>query len=396
MYKLWLIFAQTATICLAALFVISTLRPELLPWNMHSSIQNNSIVTIKETASNQEATLNTMSDLNGFSKAAKIAMPSVVNVFTTKEVKVPAHPLLNDPMFRRFFGDRFEEQTKRSSSLGSGVIVSPEGYILTNHHVVAAADEIEIALADGRKAKASIIGSDPETDLAVVKVNLKGLPSITFGRSDQAKVGDIVLAIGNPFGLGQTVTMGIISALGRKQLGINTYENFIQTDAAINQGNSGGALVDITGNLIGINTAIYSQTGGSIGIGLSIPTIVAKQIMEQIIKTGSVTRGWIGVEVQNLTQELADSFKLSSPNGVLIAGVYKNSPADHAGIKPGDVLVAVENKEITNSSDMLNMIAALSPGQTATFTVVRSQAEESIEISIGKRPKPVRQNQYQE
>lgn len=363
---------------------------------MHSSIQNNSIVTIKETASNQEATLNTMSDLNGFSKAAKIAMPSVVNVFTTKEVKVPAHPLLNDPVFRRFFGDRFEEQTKRSSSLGSGVIVSPEGYILTNHHVVAAADEIEIALADGRKAKASIIGSDPETDLAVVKVNLKGLPSITFGRSDQAKVGDIVLAIGNPFGLGQTVTMGIISALGRKQLGINTYENFIQTDAAINQGNSGGALVDITGNLIGINTAIYSQTGGSIGIGLSIPTIVAKQIMEQIIKTGSVTRGWIGVEVQNLTQELADSFKLSSPNGVLIAGVYKNSPADHAGIKPGDVLVAVENKEITNSSDMLNMIAALSPGQTATFTVVRSQAEESIEISIGKRPKPVRQNQYQE
>ena len=247
-----------------------------------------------------------------------------------------------------------------------------------------------------RKAKANIIGSDPETDLAVVKINLKGLPSITFGRSDQAKVGDIVLAIGNPFGLGQTVTMGIISALGRKQLGINTYENFIQTDAAINQGNSGGALVDITGNLIGINTAIYSQTGGSIGIGLSIPTIVAKQIMEQIIKTGSVTRGWIGVEVQNLTQELADSFKLSSPNGVLIAGVYKNSPADHAGIKPGDVLVAVENKEVANSSDMLNLIAALSPGQTATFTVVRNQAEKSIEISIGKRPKPVKQNQYQE
>lgn len=396
MHKLWLIFAQTATICLAALFVISTLRPELLPWDKHSSIQNNSIVTIKETTSEQEATLNTMSELSGFSKAAKIAMPSVVNVFTTKEVKVPAHPLLNDPMFRRFFGDRFEEQTKRSSSLGSGVIVSPEGYILTNHHVVAAADEIEIALADGRKAKANIIGSDPETDLAVVKINLKGLPSITFGRSDQAKVGDIVLAIGNPFGLGQTVTMGIISALGRKQLGINTYENFIQTDAAINQGNSGGALVDITGNLIGINTAIYSQTGGSIGIGLSIPTIVAKQIMEQIIKTGSVTRGWIGVEVQNLTQELADSFKLSSPNGVLIAGVYKNSPADHAGIKPGDVLVAVENKEVTNSSDMLNLIAALSPGQTATFTVVRSQSEKSIEISIGKRPKPVKRNQYQE
>ena len=384
MHKLWLIFAQTATICLAALFVISTLRPELLPWN-----KNSSIVTLRETVSYQEAKLNTRSDLNGLSKAAKIAMPSVVNVFTTKEVKAPSHPLLNDPMFRRFFGDRFKEQTQRKSSLGSGVIVSPDGYILTNHHVVGAADEIEIALADGRKGKASIIGSDPETDLAVVKVDMKGLPSITFGRSDQAKVGDIVLAIGNPFGLGQTVTMGIISALGRKQLGINTYENFIQTDAAINQGNSGGALVNVTGNLIGINSAIFSQTGGSIGIGLSIPTIVAKQIMEQIIQTGGVTRGWIGVEVQDLTLELAESFKLTNANGALISGVYKDSPADRAGIKSGDILVAVENKTVTNSSDMLNLIAALSPGQTAMFTVVRNQAEKSIEISIGKRPKLV-------
>jgi len=386
MNKLWLIFAQTATICLAALFVISTLRPELLPWNMHGNI-----VTLKETTHYKEATLNSTLNLNGFSNAAKIAMPSVVNIFTTKEIKVPSHPLLNDPIFRRFFGNRFKAQTRRTSSLGSGVIVSPEGYILTNHHVVEAADEIEIALADGRKTKARIIGSDPETDLAVVKIDMKGLPTVTFGRSDQAKVGDIVLAIGNPFGVGQTVTMGIISALGRTHLGINTFEDFIQTDAAINPGNSGGALADATGNLIGINTAIYSRTGGSLGIGFAIPAIVAKNIMEQIIQTGSVTRGWIGVEVHDLTQELAESFKRANTDGALIAGVLKDGPADHAGIKPGDILLAVENKKVTNSSVMLNLIAALPPGQTATVTVIQNQEEKSVEISVGRRPKPMPQ-----
>jgi len=386
MNKLWLIFAQTATICLAALFVISTLRPELLPWNMHGSI-----VTLKEATPYKEATLNSTLNLNGFSNAAKAAMPSVVNVFTTKEVKVPSHPLLNDPIFRRFFGNRFKAQTRRTSSLGSGVIVSPEGYILTNHHVVEAADEIEIALADGRKTKARIIGSDPETDLAVVKIDMKGLPTVTFGRSDQAKVGDIVLAIGNPFGVGQTVTMGIISALGRTHLGINTFEDFIQTDAAINPGNSGGALADASGNLIGINTAIYSRTGGSLGIGFAIPAIVAKHIMEQIIQTGSVTRGWIGVEVHDLTQELAESFKRANTDGALIAGVLKDGPADHAGIKPGDILLAVENKKVTNSSVMLNLIAALPPGQTATVTVIQNQEEKSVEISVGRRPKPMPQ-----
>jgi serine protease DegQ len=305
-------------------------------------------------------------------------MPSIVSVFTSQEVRVSPHPLFNNPNFRDFLGlgDPFEEQTRRKSGLGSGVIVSPEGYILTNHHVIAAADEIEIALVDGRKAKANIIGSDPETDLAVIKIDMKGLPSITFGHSDQAKVGDIVLAIGNPFGLGQTVTMGIISALGRTQLGINTYENFIQTDAAINPGNSGGALVDIKGNLIGINTAIYSQSGGSLGIGLSIPTVVAKQIMEQIIQTGNVTRGYIGVEVQDLTKELAESFKLTSTKGALIAGVLKKGPADNAG----------------SSSDMLNLIAVLSPGQTATFMVLRNQEEKSFKISIDKRPKQIKHN----
>jgi serine protease DegQ len=390
MHKLWLIFAQTATICLAALFVISTLRPELLPWKMHSSAVTDAVtntVTLKEAASHKEASISSSSNFNSFSNVAKKVMPSVVSVFTTQEVKVPSHPLLNDPMFRRFFGYRFEEQTQRKSGLGSGVIVSPEGYILTNHHVVAAADEIGVELADGRKAKANIIGSDPETDLAVIKINMKGLPSVTFGDSDQTKVGDIVLAIGNPLGIGQTVTMGIISALGRKQLGINTYVDFIQTDAAINQGNSGGALVDATGNLIAINTMIISQTGGSVGIGLSIPTTVAKPIMEQIIQTGSVTRGWIGVAVQDLTPELAESFKLNNVNGALIAGVKENGPAGRAGIKLGDLMIAVEGKTVTNSSDMLNLIAALPPGQTATFTVMRNQAEKSVEISIGTRPK---------
>ncbi len=401
MHKIWLIFAQTATICLAALFVISTLRPELLPWNWHSGVVNGSVVnggiaTLKQVAPGKESTLNSTSNLNSFSNVAKKVMPSVVSVFTSQKVRVSTHPLLNNPNFREFFGlgDDFKEQTQRKSGLGSGVIVSPEGYILTNHHVVAAADEIGVELADGRKAKANIIGSDPETDLAVIKIDMKGLPSVTFGHSDQAKVGDIVLAIGNPLGIGQTVTMGIISALGRKQLGINTYVDFIQTDAAINQGNSGGALVDATGNLIAINTMIISQTGGSVGIGLSIPTTVAKPIMEQIIRTGSVTRGWIGVAVQDLTPELAESFKLNNVNGALIAGVKENGPAGRAGIKLGDLMIAVEGKTVTNSSDMLNLIAALPPGQTATFTVMRNQAEKSVEISIGTRPKLVNSDQH--
>ncbi|ARO87410.1 2-alkenal reductase [Nitrosospira lacus] len=389
MHKLWLIFAQTATIVLAALFVVSTLRPELLPWS-----QRGTTITIKEAAS--EAAPKGASTLTSFSDAAQIAMPSVVNVFTSKEIKVAPHPLMEDPRFRRFFGDRFESQSRRASSLGSGVIVSPEGYILTNHHVIEAADEIEIALADGRKAKARVIGSDPETDLAVVKVDMEALPTMTFGHSDHARVGDVVLAIGNPFGVGQTVTMGIISALGRSHLGINTFENFIQTDAAINPGNSGGALVDTSGNLIGINTAIVSRTGGSLGIGFAITTTVARQIMEQIIQTGGVTRGWIGVEVQDLTPELAESFKRPNTNGALIAGVLKNGPADQAGVKPGDILVAVDGKAVTDSSVMLDLIAALPPGKTANIAVMRNQSEKSININVGKRPKPMPQDQYQD
>ncbi|SFN96547.1 Do family serine endopeptidase [Nitrosospira briensis] len=390
MHKLWLVFAQTATIVLAVLFVVSTLRPELLPWQ-----HKGAMVTIKEAVS--ERTSQDAQKPGSFSDAAQKAMPSVVNVFTSKEVKISSHPLMEDPLFRRFFGDRSEPpQSRRASSLGSGVIVSPEGYVLTNHHVIEAADEIEIALADGRKARASVIGSDPETDLAVVRVDMESLPTMTFGHSDNARVGDIVLAIGNPFGVGQTVTMGIISALGRTHLGINTFENFIQTDAAINPGNSGGALVDASGNLIGINTAIVSRTGGSLGIGFAITASVAKQIMEQIIQTGGVTRGWIGVEVQDLTPELAESFKRPNTKGALIAGVLKGGPADRAGVKPGDIIVEVEGSPVTDSSDMLNLIAALLPGEAATIKVERNQADKSIDIKVGKRPKPLPQEQYED
>ncbi len=376
MQRLWLVFTQTVTVILAIFFVVSTLRPELLPWTPRGKL-----ATIREAAKeNVNQTLNT----GGFHTAAEVAMPAVVNIFTSKEVRAPSHPFMDDPSFQRFFGDRFGPRTERS--LGSGVIVSPEGYILTNHHVVEAANEIQVALMDGRNAEARVIGSDPESDLAVLKIDLDKLHSITFGESDKARVGDIVLAIGNPFGVGQTMTMGIIGALGRSQVGINTFENFIQTDAAINPGNSGGALTDTSGNLIGINTAIFSRSGGSLGIGFAIPVDAAKQIMQQIIETGSVTRGWLGVSMQNITPELAESFGLKKAGGALIAGVLKNGPADDAGIKPGDVLVAVNGKHVADSSEMLNLVASLAPGKSATLTVLRNGGQQDIPVRIGKRP----------
>jgi serine protease DegQ len=378
MHKFWLVFAQTATICLAVLFVVSTLRPDLLTWNMRGNV-----VTVKEPQPEAPARA-----AASFRDAARQAMPAVVNVFTSQEVKRPRHPFMDDPLFRYFFGDQNDPGPQRREGLGSGVIVSEEGYILTNHHVIESVDQIEIALSDARKVRARVVGTDPETDLAVLKIELEKLPSITFARPEQLRVGDIVLAIGNPFGVGQTVTLGIVSGLGRSHLGITTFENFIQTDAAINPGNSGGALVDASGNLVGINTAIYSQTGVSMGIGYAIPVSIARQVMEQIVQKGSVTRGWIGVGVQDITTELAQSFKLAAARGVLITQVERGSPADKAGMKPGDILLAVNDRPVADTTTMLNLIASLQPGQQAAIRLTRNQAETDLTVTIGRRPRP--------
>jgi len=386
MKRLWLIFAQAVTFSVAVLFVVQTLKPEWLDRRAMPVLAsvNGSAVAVREAPPGQPG------PGLSYAEAAKAAVPAVVFVYTSQEVK-SRHPFLNDPLFRHFFGDRYGDQPQRQSGLGSGVIVTADGYILTNYHVVEAADEIEVASNDGRKFKAKIVGADPESDLAVLKINANGtLPTITFAANDSLRVGDVVLAIGNPFGVGQTVTSGIVSALGRSHLGINTFENFIQTDAAINPGNSGGALVDSTGVLVGINTAIYSQSGGSMGIGFAIPVSLARSVMEQIIKTGAVTRGWIGVEVQEISPELAESFGLPSTSGAIIAGVMRGGPADKAGIRPGDVLMAVEDKPVKDAQVMLDLIASLTPGQTAKFTVRREGKELELSGAIGKRPKPPR------
>jgi Do/DeqQ family serine protease len=378
MRNLWLIFAQTATVAVSVLFVVTTLKPEWLG-RSGSGLQ---VVELRQATSSAGLPARAAS----YSDAVRKAVPSVVNIFTSKEIKTPRHPFLDDPLFRHFFGDRLEEEPQRAASLGSGVIVSPKGYILTNHHVVEAADEIEVALIDGKKLKAKAVGSDPETDIAVLQVEGGPVPAITFGDADALRVGDVVLAIGNPFGVGQTVTMGIVSALGRSQLGINTFENFIQTDAAINPGNSGGALIDSAGNLVGINTAIYSRSGGSLGIGFAIPASSAKQVMEQIIQTGGVTRGWIGVEAREITPEMGESFRLGATNGVLIEGVLRGGPAERAGLKPGDILVAIEGKPVKDPNAMLNLVAALVPGKPASIRLRRDNKDVDVQVAVGKRP----------
>ena len=381
MRRLWLVFSQAVTVAVAVLFVVSTFRPEWLPARAAPQPVR---VQPPPVASGQPVSLHTGS----YQEAVRRAMPSVVNIFTSKEIREPTHPLLNDPIFRRFFGDQIPEEAQRASSLGSGVIVSSSGYVLTNHHVVEAADEIEVALADGKKLLAKVVGNDPETDLAVLRVDASNLPAITFGSSDALRVGDIVLAIGNPFGVGQTVTGGIVSALGRTGLGINTFENFIQTDAAINPGNSGGALIDAAGNLVGINTAIFSRSGGSMGIGFAIPVSTAQMVLDQIVKTGSVTRGWIGVELQEITPAVADSFKLGDAHGALIAGVLRGGPADKAGIKPGDVLLEVQGKPVVDPASMLNLVAALAPGASAKLKLNRQGRGLDATVTVGRRPKP--------
>ncbi|MEW6119391.1 MAG: Do family serine endopeptidase [Pseudomonadota bacterium] len=379
MRKLWLLFAQSTTVALAVLFVIVLFKPDLLRWRTPPqglTIQQNHVPATPAGALPGDS----------FAPAANRVIPAVVNVFTQQKVRGPSHPALQDPIFRYFFGDRLDARPRQASNLGSGVIVSPNGYILTNHHVVEAADEIQIALADGKTLPARVVGADPETDLAVLKIDAMNLPAITFAQPDSLEVGDWVLAVGNPFGVGQTVTAGIVSALGRTHLGINTFENFIQTDAAINPGNSGGALVDAAGNLVGVNSAIYSRTGGSQGIGFAIPVSIARQVMEQIIKSGSVTRGWVGIEVQDLTPELAESFGLKATEGALIAGVLKGGPADAGGVRPGDILLGVNAGTVSDSASLLNLIAALRPGETAQLTVARKQQTLKLAVRVGRRP----------
>jgi serine protease DegQ len=387
MVRLWLIFSQAATIAVAALFVVSTFRPEWLPSRAGAQIPLS--ITQPSSAGPMQVAARTGPAPASYYDAVQRATPSVVNIFTSKEIRAPRHPLLNDPIFRRFFGDQLPDEAQRAASLGSGVIVSSGGYVLTNHHVVEAADEIEVALADGKRLLAKVVGSDLETDLAVLHLDAENLPAISFGSSDALRVGDVVLAIGNPFGVGQTVTSGIVSALGRTGLGISTFENFIQTDAAINPGNSGGALVDAAGNLIGINAAIFSsRAGGSMGIGFATPVSTAKMVLEQIVKSGSVTRGWIGVEVQEITPPVAESFKLGGTRGALIAGVLRGGPADKAGIKPGDVLLEVQGKPVADPAAMLNLIAALAPGSAATMKVKRQGQDVDASVTVGRRPKP--------
>ena len=378
--RLWLLFAQVVTVALALYFVVAAMRPD---WLGGSPVQ----VPVGPGAREVPVLQAPSSPLTAsYRDAAGRAMPAVVNILTSKASR-EAHPILKDPFFRRFFGDRMPPE-EQMSSLGSGVIVSGEGYIITNFHVVEGADRIEVGLADGRKVPARIVGTDPETDLAVLRINERNLPVMVLGQPDDARVGDVVLAIGNPFGVGQTVTMGIISALGRNNLHINHFENFIQTDAAINFGNSGGALVDIHGNLLGINSAIYSQTGGSIGIGFAIPVSTARTVLESIVKHGQVVRGWIGIESQDITPELADSFGLGRQSGAIIAGVVRNGPADRAGVRPGDILLAVEGKSVKSTGDMLNLIAQLAPGAKARLTLMRQQRESTVDVMVGKRPRP--------
>jgi serine protease DegQ len=378
--KFWLLFAQASTLCLAALFVVATLRPDLLP--RLAGKNNNNVVLLREAATQAGAP-----GAGTYAEAAKKAMPAVVNIYTSKAVR-SRNPLLDDSILRRYFPELAERApARRATSLGSGVIVAPEGYVLTNHHVVDGADDIEVVLADGRELHARIKGVDPESDLAVLKADGENLPSITFGTMEHLQVGDVVLAIGNPFGFGNTVTLGIVSALGRNHLGINRFEDFIQTDAAINPGNSGGALVDTSGNLIGINSTIFSQSGGSMGIGFAIPVSLARTVLAQIIKDGAVTRGWLGVEPQTITREAAQALALARTDGVLVRALQRDGPADRAGIQVRDVVVEIGGKPTPDVPQLLARIAELPPGSNAKIKVVRDGKPLSVDVVVAKRPR---------
>ncbi len=380
MRRLWLIFSQAATVGMALLFVVATLKPQWLsgqgqPFGAVVA----EVVSLRTAAPAASAPATGVTNL---AEAARVAAPAVVSVVTSKARG--RNPHADDPAFGFFFGDRDPGQ----QGVGSGVIVSPEGILLTNNHVVEDAGEIDVQLSDGREVRAQVVGTDPETDLAVLRIPLDKLPAITLGRSQDLHIGDPLLAIGNPFNVGQTVTAGIVSALGRNGLGLSTFESFIQTDAAINPGNSGGALVNAQGHLVGINTAIYSKSGGSQGIGFAIPTDVAMRVMQSLLKDGVVRRGWIGVEPQNLTPEIAESLQIGSRTGVLITGVLQDGPASKGGLRPGDVVVSVAGRPVTSVSQLLDAVAGLEPGKPAQVTALRGRKELALTLDIVQRKRP--------
>jgi Do/DeqQ family serine protease len=364
--------------------VVLTFKPEWLPGGRVPLPAPTLIqATAPALASSSAAGLH-----GSFAAAASRAAPAVVSIMATKGAqRGDADPHAGVPGFEEFFGN----PSRRQLGLGSGVIVAPEGYLLTNHHVIENATQIEVQLVDGRSAAAAVVGSDPETDIAVLKIELPGaLPVIPLGDVRALRVGDPVLAIGNPFNVGQTVTSGIVSALDRTGAG-SQFQNFIQTDAAINPGNSGGALVDAAGSLVGINTAIFSRSGGSMGIGFAVPVDTARSVMEKIIAGGEVRRGWIGVEPREITPELAESLALPVKTGVLVAGVLQNGPAAKAGLRPGDVLVQVSSRPVRTASDLFAAVAALEPGSTAALVVQRGGQALTLKVQVGDRNRDARQ-----
>ena len=386
MRRTWLVFSQTVTVAVALLFVLLTFKPEWLPGNGRlAGLPAPTLVQVAPATGGGSSATSSAAH-SGFALAARRAAPAVVSVTATKMAR--RNPHAEDPRFKFFFGERQNDQRSPGATqvgLGSGVIVSPEGYLLTNHHVVEDATDIEVQLADGRSTRATVVGTDPETDIAVLKIDLPNLPAVTLGDVRALQVGDAVLAIGNPFNVGQTVTAGIVSALDRTQAGASQFQNFIQTDAAINPGNSGGALVDAQGHLVGINTAIFSRTGGSLGIGFAVPVDTARQVMEALIKGGSVKRGWIGVEPRDLTAELAESLQLPVKSGVLITGVLQDGPAAQGGLRPGDVVVKVGERNVAAVSDLFAAVAALEPGSNAVIVAQRGASQVRVTLKVGER-----------
>lgn len=369
---------QFATLGLAVAFIVLYFFPSQLS-------NHKRVVEFKEATDSSRAV--TRQAVTSYADAVAAAQPAVVNIFTRTHIVERAHPLADDPVFKHFFGDRFGVPRERTeTSLGSGVIISPQGYVLTNNHVIKGADEIQVALSDGRFTQAKLIGTDPDTDLAILQIEIDQPPVITLGNSDKLRVGDVVLAIGNPFGVGQAVTSGIVSATQRSMLGISTYENYIQTDAAINPGNSGGALINAYGELIGINTAIFSKSGGSQGIGFAIPVNLAKDVMTQIIQHGMVQRGWLGIAIQDITPQLAESFKLDSPNGVIITNLIRNGPADEAGLDRGDVITHIDGTPVNNMYALLNTVSKIKPGAVIVITGVREGEKFKKKAKVVQRP----------